>query len=115
MKLDKETAKLICELEYLIGNECYNPNSYDGWTGDEGREFRYPVHILANKEDTELTKVRGNIADRIPNVSSDAIGTMKYKFGSNHLFVGEGIRKILEELESRYGLDFNKLEKQKNG
>jgi hypothetical protein len=40
---------------------------------------------------------------------------MKYKFGSNHLFVGEGIRKILEELESRYGLDFNKLEKQKNG
>lgn len=35
---------------------------------------------------------------------------MKYVFGSNHLFIGKGIYNILNELEKRYGLDFNKEE-----
>lgn len=43
MKLTKKTIELICELEAIIGGECYNPNSYDGWTLEEGRAFRYPV------------------------------------------------------------------------
>ena len=43
MKLTKKTIELICELEAIIGDECYNPNSYDGWTLEEGRAFRYPV------------------------------------------------------------------------
>lgn len=51
MKLDKNTAKLICELEYLIGDECYNPNSYDGWTGDEGCSYRCDaINTWNNKE-----------------------------------------------------------------
>ena len=36
---------------------------------------------------------------------------MKYKFGSNELYIGKGIIGILEYLEKRYGLDFNQLEK----
>lgn len=35
---------------------------------------------------------------------------MKYKFGSNELFVGRELIEILEFLEKRYGLDFNELE-----
>ena len=38
---------------------------------------------------------------------------MKYKFGSNHLYIGDGIVKVLEHLENVYGLDFNALEDQK--
>ena len=111
MKLDKKMAKLICDLEYCIGSECYNPNSYDGWTGDEGCEFRYPVNIRVNKDAENLTKIRGNIAEWFPTIGPDSIATMKYKFGSNHLFIGLGIKKLLEELEKRYDLDFNELEK----
>lgn len=114
MKLDKKMAKLICELEYCIGSECFNPNSYDGWTGEEGAEFRYPVQIRAKKDDEALTKTRGNLAIEYPRIGRDAIGTMKYVFGSNHLFIGNGIKRILEELEARYNLDFNELEEQRN-
>ncbi|MBQ7277748.1 MAG: hypothetical protein IJR17_00890 [Clostridia bacterium] len=112
MKLDNAMAKLICELEYCIGRECYNPNSYDGWTGDEGCEYRYPVFIRAKKNDEKLTKTWGNIAERFPEIEADSIDTMKYKFGSNHLFVGLGIKHLLEELEKRYNIDFNKLEEE---
>jgi len=110
MKLDERTAKLICNLEYLIGNECFNPNSYDGWTGEEGCEFRYPVNILVNEGDSDLTKIHGNVANYIADASPEAINTMKYKFGSNHLFIGIGIKKTLDYLESRYGIDFAELE-----
>ena len=113
MKLDKKMAKLICELEYCIGSECYNPNSYNGWTGDEGCEFRYPVHIRVKKDDEELTKTKGNVGERFPTIRADAIRTMQYKFGSNQMFIGLGIKALLEELEKRYNLDFNELEKQR--
>jgi hypothetical protein len=111
MKLDKQMAKLICDLEYYVGNECYNPNSYDGWTGNEGCEFRYPVYVRADNNDTELTKVYGYIPSSVSKITSDTVSTMKYKFGSNHLFIGLGIQKMLEELEALYDLDFNELEK----
>ena len=45
MEINKTTAVLVSEIEHLIGSECYNPNSYDGWTYEQGREFRYPVVI----------------------------------------------------------------------
>ena len=111
MKLDNNMARLICELEYYIGRECFNPNSYDGWTGEEGCEFRYPVYIRIKKNDYELTKTWGNIANNYPSIEATSIETMKYKFGSNHLFIGLGIQHLLEALEQRYNIDFNELEK----
>ena len=113
MEITNETVRLICDLEYLIGSECYNPNSYDGWTGLEGCSYRYPVYIYPDRQAVEPLKIRGNIRCRIPELSSDLIPTMKYKFGSNHLFVGNGIVKILSELEQRYGLDFSELEEKR--
>lgn len=113
MRLDKRMAKLICELEYCIGSECFNPKSYDGWTGVEGAEFRYPVTIRVWKNDEGLIKTNANLAREYPRIGCDAIGTMKYVFGSNHLFIGNGIKRLLEEVEERYNLDFNELEEQR--
>ena len=102
-------AKLISDLEYCIGSEC----SYDDWTGVEGCEFRYPVHIRLDKDAEYLTKIRGRLGNWYSDIEPESIATMKYKFGSNHLFVGLGIKRLLEELEARYNLDFNKLEKER--
>ena len=111
MIINPQIAKLICELEYLIGSQCYNPSSYDGFTGEEGCDFRYPVYALNDGDGRKLFKFRGNVAHSASSFSSDTIHTMKYKFGANHLFIGKGIKKILLELERRYDLDFNELER----
>lgn len=107
MKLTKATTDLICELEYIIGNQCYNPNSLNGYTLEEGLEFRYPVWY-ENKEGRD-TKT----SYRIRDVDKSKIGAIRYKFGSNHLYIGEAILKVLELLESKYDLDFNELAKLK--
>ena len=68
MKVTPEIAALIAQLEYEIGRECYNPNSYDGYTGVEGAAFRYPVTIY---QDDNLRKYRYVI----PAISPDEVNT----------------------------------------
>ena len=114
MKLSKEICKLIAELEYLVGSECYNPNSYDGWNDIEGCDFRYPINVPTPGEDGEYIKIKGRILNNFKikdeDVSESMVSYMKYKFGSNELYIGQGIMGILEYLERRYKLDFNELE-----
>lgn len=107
MKLTKATTDLICELEYIIGNQCYNQNSLNGYTLEEGCEFRYPVYYENNEGDDTRTR------SVIKNIDKSKINTIRYKFGSNHLYIGEAIFEVLERLESKYGLDFNELAKLK--
>ena len=107
MKLTKATVDLICELEQIIGSQCYNPNSLNGYTWEEGLKFRYPVWY-ENKEGRDY-----RASGRIRDLDKSKIGTVRYKFGSNHLYIGEAIVKALEHLEGKYGLDFNELTKQK--
>lgn len=113
MRLSKGIVQLIFDLEYEIGKECYNPSSTDGWTGYVGRSLRYPVSYRASKNDEEPTKTRYNINRVNHKISKDMIDTMKYVFGANHLYIGEGLVNVLNTLEERYGLDFNKLEKER--
>ena len=47
MKNTQNIATLIAQLEYEVGRECYNPNSYDGYTGIEGLGYRYPVKAVS--------------------------------------------------------------------
>lgn len=101
MKLTKKSIELICELEKIIGNECYNPNSLNGWTLEEGCSFRYPVTY--NDKDDEEHKTRYIVQ----GIDKDLVHTMRYKFGSNNLFIGNAIIKVLERLEEKYGIDFN--------
>ncbi len=112
MKLNKKMSKMIAELEFLIGSECYNPNSYDGWNDIEGCDFRYPIN-LPDKEGN-YKKIRMNLNESAlispEDITPEAVTFMKYRFGSNELYIGKGIIKVLEFLENRYGLNFNELE-----
>lgn len=114
MMVNKDVCKLIADLEFLIGKECYNPKSYDGWNDIEGCSFRYPINVP--DKDGDYRKCRSNInnydffeSEDINEILS-SIQYMKYKFGSNELFVGQGIISILEYLEKRYNLNFIELE-----
>lgn len=117
MKLNENTAELMSEIEFLIGSECYNPNSYDGYTMVEGREFRYPVVVTKTDENGNVLdyKVRGQLADNFYYCNgyydTNDMKSGRYKFGSNHLYICLGIIKSLSLLEKRYGLNFEELEK----
>ena len=67
MKVTKSIIKVICDLEHIIGEQCYNPNSYDGWTGESGCSFRYPVYFFQEKGDDTPVKVHHNINGRSSN------------------------------------------------
>ena len=107
MKLTKKTVDLICELESIIGNQCYNPNSVNGWTLEEGCSFRYPVTY--KDKNNEEYKCRYTLK----GIDKGCIDTICYKFGSNNLYIGCAIVKILERLEKKYGLNFDELVKTK--
>ena len=113
MQLNKKMCELIAQLEYCIGAECYNPNSYDGWNDIDGCDFRYPISFPDNNGN--YIKIRGNIYKTasidIKDINKDTIPFIKYKFGSNELYVGKGIVKILKYLEDRYNIDFVEMEK----
>lgn len=68
MKIAPEIAALIARLEYEIGRECYNPNSYDGYTGVEGAAFRYLVTIYQDDDFCKYKYV-------IPAISPDEVNT----------------------------------------
>lgn len=114
MKLDKSMCPLVADLEYIIGSSCYNPNSYDGNTGDEGCSYKYPIFVPTAPYPTK-TRINLNRAMR-GELSPDDVWAMRYKFGSNHLYVGQAIIKLLQYLEDRYQIRFNELEQniQKN-
>ncbi len=107
MKLTKKTIELICELERIIGNECYNPNSHDGYTMEDGCEFRYPVTYTGFNGEETRTRLY------IQNMDKERINTIRYKFGSNHLYIGIGIINALEHLETKYGISIDELVKTK--
>ena len=115
MKIDEDIAKLICELEFIIGDQCYNPSSYNGYTGDEGCSFRYPVYAYTNESPDDLVKLRGRLnkdflGTYLGIVTPELVRAMRYKFGANHLYIGEAIYNVLIMLEKRYGISFNDLE-----
>lgn len=114
MKLTKDMCNLIADLEYAIGSECYNPKAYDYWNDVRGCDYRYPVSIV--NEDGEFVKVRTNINSTYffdqEELEPESLKYMKYKFGTNELFIGLGIINMLNLLEERYGLNFEELERQ---
>jgi hypothetical protein len=117
MKINELTGEMIGKVEFIIGCECYNPNSFDGYTMEEGRDFRYPVTVPKYDENNNVTeyKVRGELLKeinyRFGNYGTDDLKNAKYKFGSNHLYICLGIQKALSFLEERYDLDFEVMEK----
>lgn len=114
MKLTKKMCRVIADLEYLIGSECFNKNSYDGWRDISGCSFRYPVNV-PDKNMEYYIKVRYNNINSSykfdsRDIDDNTIKYMKYCFGSNELYIGNGIINVLEYLEERYNIDFWELE-----
>jgi|GEM_PF-670347 len=108
MEINTINVKLIEELEYIIGSECYNPNSYNGYTCEEGCEYRYPVTVTCKDENGE--RYDKKYRWKLDGISPDDVSRLKYKFGSNHLFIGISIKSALTFLEERYGINFNDME-----
>lgn len=103
MILNENTVKLISELEYLVGHQCFNPNSYNGYNGDEGCTFRYPISYTNKNNIDRKTKLK------ISDANEDSVKTMCYKFGSNQLYIGDALIKVLKYIEEQCGIDIPKL------
>ena len=118
MKINRSIVNLICELEFIIGNHCYNITSHNCRTGDEGCNIRFPLSVLPTTDADEPAKVRAKLTEDIiynrvwqGQYKESNIRSMTYRFGANHLLIGDAIIEVLEYLENRYNLDFNELEK----
>ena len=44
----------------------------------------------------------------------ETISRMKYRFGSNEMYIGKGIIRLLEIIKKRYGIDFSKVNQQES-
>ncbi len=107
---------MVCDIEDIIGSECYNPNSYDGYTGEEGVYFRYPVIICDSIGNERKTKInpKYELSTEEKEQMTLVEDFLYYKFRSNYLLIGEAIYEVLAYLENRYGLDFVELERTLN-
>lgn len=111
--------KLMHDIEYEIGSECYNGNIQNfgpggTWEG-EGRDFRYPVRFLNSKG--EIEKYRGKmpkILSSTGKITNGVLGEERYSsahyaFGANELYILRGVKQALEVLEKRFNIDFDVL------
>jgi hypothetical protein len=111
--------RLLHELEYQIGSECYNGNIQNygpggEWEG-EGRDFRYPVTFINSKGEKEKYKTAlpytlsssGNYG--YCHLGNKRYNSAYYAFGANQLYVLRGIKNALEKIERRFGIDFDDL------
>lgn len=109
MKLTKNTANLIYNIESIIGNKCYNGQSDYGY----GDYIRYPVWAYITQDKKQVwEKFRYNTQHgTYPNIKPNEAKSLVYRFGKNELEIGKAIIDVLEFLEERYNIDFAELEK----
>jgi hypothetical protein len=93
--------ELLVRMEAIIGGQCYNDNiqnysSWGVWEG-EGRSFRYPVTVT-RKGESEKRRAR------FDDLQPEELITGHYKFGANELSIYRALVKVIEMLESEYGL-----------
>ena len=113
MKTTEDTKGLVCLLEQIVGSSCYNPNSYNGWTGEYGRSYRYPV-CYKFEHDGQIYEDKTKYG--LGSASARGVSGAYYRFGTNLLSIGLALEKVLTFIEDRYDIDFEELEKkhQKN-
>lgn len=115
----RDFYRLMHEIEYEIGSECYNGNIQNfgpggAWEG-EGRDFRYPIRFTNSEGRREKYKgtfpytksSSGETAYCI--LGEERFSSAHYAFGANELYVLRGIKHALERLESRFNIDFDEL------
>ncbi len=115
----KKFYKLLHEIEYTIGSQCYNSNIQNygpgGMLEGEGREFRYPIRYhnsddLIKKYSSEFPTKFNKKYELLKFVlNKSELNSAHYAFGANQLYVFRGLVDVLEKLEDRFDLDFDEL------
>ena len=100
--IDTKRAKLLADLEYLVGNNCYNPKIQNygahGIYQGEGRSIRYPLMTL--NADDEPVKSRG----KAQSEDAKELSTGYYAFGMNRLHIVKALDEVLRHLEENHDL-----------
>lgn len=103
-KISKKRAALLEELEYIIGNECYNGNIQNWGPGGvfygEGRSFRYPVTVV----DDEGAKKKFSRKTVSNGLEVEMLERCYYAFGANQLYIMVALEKVLQHLEEKHDL-----------
>lgn len=138
MEINESIFKLIGELEYIIGNQVYSKSYINaGGCFVNDYQYRYPVRVSLNgNKNVSRDKVNYKVHEELlyrtyfnrttnewvtepfykPSTDmASIIDTMYYAFGAHYLYIGDGLVKILEFLENRYGINFNQLEEKLQG
>jgi hypothetical protein len=104
---------LLHEVEWQIGSRCYNADVRNQ-DGSRGGDYRYPVTFekddkaMSYREERPFTEASdGSQAKCV--LGEDRYESAHYAFGANNLHILKGIRTALEEIERRFGLDFDRL------
>ncbi|MCH8544433.1 MAG: hypothetical protein LAT61_12750 [Alcanivorax sp.] len=107
------------DIEYEIGSECYNGSIQNfgpggEWEG-EGRDFRYPVTFINSEGLKEKYKgVLPFTRTEDGDFCHCLLGKKRYSsafyaFGANQLYILRGVKNALEQIEKRFGIDFDEL------
>ena len=100
--LVKSRAKLLSELEYIIGGTCYNGNIQNYGPGGvrqgAGRDFRYPLTLLSSDGGKLKTK------NKVLESDYSVLRSGYYAFGANRLGIIEALDKVLTHLETHHNL-----------
>ena len=99
MELTDNMRKLIGDLEYIIASCTKNQQKRGSF------DYRYPVSF---NHDGKTLEYKGKNKFYMPDESD--INNMRYEMGTNHLYIGQALTKVLDYLEKRYDICFDDLE-----
>lgn len=101
-RISAKRARILAELEFIIGNSCYNPKTQNygphGIYEGEGRSIRYP--LTTTDKDENKTKNRS----RAPSEDPEELSTGYYAFGVNRLHIIKALNEVLGHLEKNHDL-----------
>lgn len=99
MVQDENTAWLISWLENEVANQTYSR--------EYGYMRRYPVEM----RDISKSCYQERKDEALTLIYREAVSKY-YDFTYNQLYIGRGIERMLQQLETRYGLNFSEMEKE---
>lgn len=103
LKLTKKRAKLLAELEPLVGTNCHKPNIQNWGPGGvyegEGRDLHYPLTMIDKRGEDRRREF-----PPATDVAPEMLATGYYAFGANRLHIIKALDDVLRHLETHHGL-----------
>lgn len=102
-KITKKRAKVLAEIENIVGNNCYNGSIQNygpgGFYEGSGRRFRYPITMI--DKEGEKQKRSHLVGD---DITPQMLSSGYYAFGANRLHIIRALNEVLAHLELKHGL-----------